>query len=356
MIKLNTTDFSKKAQNLLRFSDGKTMHLIYKGDKLCLQTGTCTAYVGTEDIGEKQAFIPQKAIALINRLNTDHFELAIEDRSVAVKYNRSASNFQMSNNIYEPKIFDGTMPEMNSIDKSLLQQIKRLTRYCSSDSQSRNPTTCGLYFNGNGENLDIVATDGYRLVIFKTKCSSKIKLVVPKKDIEKIVALAISEDTDIKCCEIEKQKALFQVGDYTIITQTLLFERYMDYKRVLNFDTFPVTVNVSELKSAIERVNIVNSNTKMPIIFESDIMTDVKIASSANDTSKGSEYISASYNEEKEFRRGYNGIWFADMLSDYSGDVDLNLGEQPERPLYIKSEGESTLLTLILPMRVESMK
>lgn len=51
MIKLNTNDFSKKAQNLLKFSDGETMHLIYKDDKLCLQTRTVTAYVDAEDIG-----------------------------------------------------------------------------------------------------------------------------------------------------------------------------------------------------------------------------------------------------------------------------------------------------------------
>lgn len=52
MIKLNTNEFSKKAQNLLRFSDGETMHLIYKGDKLCLQTRSVTAYVNAENIGE----------------------------------------------------------------------------------------------------------------------------------------------------------------------------------------------------------------------------------------------------------------------------------------------------------------
>lgn len=85
MIKLNTNEFSKKAQNLLKFSDGETMHLIYKGDKLCLQTRSVTAYVNAENIGEQQAFIPQKAIALINKISSDEFQMEAADDTLTVK-------------------------------------------------------------------------------------------------------------------------------------------------------------------------------------------------------------------------------------------------------------------------------
>lgn len=120
MIKLNTNEFSKKAQNLLKFSDGETMHLIYKGDKLCLQTRSVTAYVNAENIGEQQAFIPQKAIALINKISSDEFQMEAAGDTLTVKYNRSSVDFQMSKNSFEPNIFEDDMPEMNVINKSLL--------------------------------------------------------------------------------------------------------------------------------------------------------------------------------------------------------------------------------------------
>lgn len=356
MIRANTNEFSKKAQNLLKFSDGETMHLIYEGDKLCLQTRNCTVYVDAENIGNKQVYIPQKAIALINKIGSDQFEMKADKKTLTIKYNRSSSDFQMNENFYEAKIFNGDLPEMNVIDKSLLPQIKKLTRYCNDDTQSSNAATGGLYFKGNGKTLEIVATDGYRLVQFKTTCKSNIKLIIPKKDIEKIVALAISEDVNIECCEIDTQKAFFKVGEYRIITQTLIFEKFIDYKRALKFDTFPVTVNVAEIKSAIERIVIVNGNNKKPIILES-FKSDIRIASSANETSKSLEYISASFDSGNEFRRGYNGIWFADMLSNYNGDVDIHVGVNARSPIYIENKSEtSSLLTMIFPMIVKDMK
>lgn len=356
MIRLNTNEISKKAQNLLKFSDGETTHLIYKSDKLCLQTRNCTAYVDTKNIGDKQVCIPQKAIAVINKIGSAQFEMEADEKILTIKYNRSSSKFQMNENFYEPNVFNGDIPEMNVIDKSLLSQIKKLSRYCNDYTQSANAATGGLYFNGNGKTLEVVATDGYRLIVFKTASKSKIKLIVPKKDIERIVALAISENVNIECCEIDAQKALFKIGDYTIVTATLIYEKFIDYKRALKFDTFPVTVNVAEMKSAIERIVIVNGNNKKPIILES-FNSDIRIVSSANDTSKGSEYISASYNGDKEFRRGYNGVWFADMLSNYNGDVDIYVGVNSKSPIYIENNNEdSSLLTMIFPMIVRDMK
>jgi len=123
MIKLNTNDFSKKAQNLLKFSDGETMHLIYKGDKLCLQTRTVTAYVNAKDIGEQQVFIPQKAIALINKISSDEFQMEAAGDTLTVKYNRSSSDFQMSNKFFEPKIFDEDMQGRGCHKSRKLQDI-----------------------------------------------------------------------------------------------------------------------------------------------------------------------------------------------------------------------------------------
>lgn len=355
MTKLNTNDFSKKAQNLLKFSDGETMHLIYKGDKLCLQTRTVTVYVNAEDIGDQQVFIPQKAIALINKISSDEFQMGAAGDTLTVKYNRSSSDFQMSKKFFEPKIFDEDMPKMNVIDKGLLPQIKKITRYCSADTQTSN-VAVGCYFNGNGRNIEIAATDGYRLILFKTACKSKIQLLIPKKETERIIALAISENVDIECCEISEQKVLFKVGKYFIITPTLIFEKFVDYNSALKFDTFPVTINVAEMKSAIERITIVNGNNKKPIIVESN-KSDIKVASSANETSKGSEFISASFDSSKEFKRGFNGIWLADMLSNYSGDVDINMGEYSQMPIYVEAKTDtSSLLTMIFPMRVRDMK
>lgn len=356
MAKLNTNDFSKKAQNLLKFSDGETMHLVYTGNKLCLQTRSVTAYANVENIGNEQMFIPQKAIELISRINSDQFEIEAENKTLTVKYNRSSIDFQMSENFYEAKIFDEDMPEMNVIENGLLKQIKKITSYCVADTHRTNASTGGVYFKGDGKSLEIVATDGYRLIVFKTACQSEIQRIIPKKEIERMVNLAISENVNIECCEIKGQKALFKVGDYFIITQTLMFDKFVDYRRAMKFDTFSVTVNSAEMKSAIDRILIVNGNNKKPIIFESS-SKDIKVSSSANETSKGSEIISALFDSNKEFKRGYNGVWFADMLSNYKGDVEINIGENARSPIYINDETDtSSLLTMIFPMIVRDMK
>lgn len=74
---------------------------------------------------------------------------------------------------------------MNIIENGVIDSIKKVTKYCSAKEDIG--VMHGLYFNGNGKELEIVGVDGRRFMVFKDKsCKSKMKLLVAKEQIENI--------------------------------------------------------------------------------------------------------------------------------------------------------------------------
>lgn len=356
MTKINTNDFTKKASALLRFADKDVDYLIWQGDKLYIQTKSVTAYVNTVDIGETLV-IPQKAIMLIKKIDSDICNIGAEENQLIVKYNRATSKFTMPTATYDIHEYD-IGNDYNVIDNSTLDNIKKVARYCSTQevcSKAQN----GVYFKGNGKQLEIVAVDGFRFMIFTDyACKEKMNLVIPKEFIEKIVTLAAVEAEDIKCCELKVenkllQKAIFTIGEFTIVVPTLAFEKFIDYKAVVDkHKGTTVAFNSEELKDAVDRIMISSGrDNSVALIIENNEFT-VKTNS---ENKSGDEIINAKYDGDR-IVRGVNGFFLMDMLSNYPGEVEMTFGNKTIEGMSIVRNYEKEqqrLYTFILPMRLK---
>lgn len=351
MTEINTKDFTAKAKALLKFGDKDVDYLIWQGDKLAISTRQVSAYVDFIDIGAGKLVIPAKAIELINKIDTETCEIGFEEGQLIIKYRRASTKFNMPENFYEAKIFDGEVPKLNVIENDIIDNIKKVARYCSINETAKAQN--GVYFKGNGKQLEIVGVDGYRLMVFTTSaCKAKIDLVIAKEFIEKIVNLAAAEVEDIKCCEIENAKALFVIGEYTLIVPTLAFEKFIDYKTIIKTHKGSiVTVNPIELRYAIERVSI-SCGKDNAVILKTE--NNELIVKTGSDRSKGKEAVSTQ-KVEKDIIRQFRSSWLIDMLSNFSADIDMIFGEfntQGVSVLVEDTEKKQSLFTFILPMRM----
>lgn len=352
MTKININEFTSKAVNLIKFSDKDVDYLIWQGSRLIMQTRNTTAYTDFNDIGDQKIIIPAKAIELIKKINSDVCDIEVDaDNNLLVKYNRAKTKFAMSTNTFEANIYTEKLPKMNTIENSVIGNIKKVTKYCFDKEDIS--VMHGLYFNGNGKELDIVGVDGRRFMVFKNKsCKSKMKLLVAKEQIEKILNLAAGEVEDIKCCEISEAKALFKVGLYTIIVPTLAVDKFIDYKTIIKKHSgMAITVNPVEFRNAVERVAI-TCDKKNCIVIEGK-GNEIQISTTSNKGS-GYETVTAA-GIETEFRRGVNATWFKDMLANFSSDIDIIVGNGEKTGISVLVENEElkqSVFIYLLPMLI----
>lgn len=352
-MKIDTKSFADKAVNLLQFNDKDIDYLTWQGDRLMIQVGSgVTAYTDVENIGDEPVILPQKAIELIKKINTETCDIEIDSGQIVIKYNKSRAKFSMAERLYDAEVYSGDIPKMNTISNELLPTIKKVAKICAS-SETYNRASTGLYFNGNGKTLEIVATDGYRIVVYTVKdCKAKMQMLIQKQLIEKIISLAAGIKCDIEVCAVSATKAMFQIGEYTIITPMLAFEKYIDYKTLQKNSEKGqvVAVNPYEMREAIERAQICTERSSAIIISANTESKQIQIM--ANSQNKRIVEEIPSNFVENDVERGFNPIWLNEILSFYSADIDMVFGSGMTTPMYILQESDNqSLYCLLLPMR-----
>lgn len=354
MTKINTKEFTEKAVNLMKFNDGDTDYLIWQGDRLMMQNRSgISAYTTITDIGEQRVIFPAKAIELIKKVKAETCEIDLEGKIITVKYNRSKAKFNMATLSVDISIPDESdFPKLNVIPNRIIDDIKKIARICA-QKDFGSKSTDGLYLNGNGKELDIVATDGYRIAVLTTdKCKAKMQLIVHRTVIDKIIAIAASEDADINIAELDKNKALIKVADYTIIAPTLAVAKFIDYKLAIKQFNFSVKVaaNPYELKAALERVAICREKNNAPIIFSAE--NNAIYISAYSSSNRIVEEVSSNC-VDKPVERGFNPMYFQELVSFFNSDIDLQFCDAANTtPLSItKEEDGQRLFVLMLPMR-----
>ena len=294
------------------------------------------------------------AIELIKKINTETCDIEIDGGQIVIKYNKSRAKFNMAEKLYAAEIYDGDVPKMNTIPNELLPTIKKVNRICASQETSNKAAT-GLYFNGNGKTLEVVATDGYRIVIYTVKnCKTKMQMLIPKQLVEKILSLAAGKKCDIEVCTVEYsgKKAMFKIGEYTVITPMLIFEKYIDYKTLQKNSEKGqiVAVNPYELRETIERAQICAERNSPIIISASAENKEIQIMAKSQNK-RIVEEIPSNF-VENDVERGFNPIWLNEILSFYDTDVDMVFGSGATTPMYILDDNDNqSLYCLLLPMR-----
>lgn len=341
----------------MKFNDGDTDYLIWQGSRLMMQNRSgISAYTTVTDIGEHTILLPIKAVELIKKVKAETCDIEHEGGIITVKYNRSKAKFNMAERTIDITLpNESDFPKLNVIPCSLIDDIKKVSRICAL-KDARGHSSEGLYFNGNGKQLEIVATDGSRIAVLTTdKCKAKMQLIVHKTIIEKVIGIAASNDADINLAELDKKKVLFKIADYTIITPTLAVEKFIDYKYALKQFRFSITVtaNPYELRAALERVALCREKNTDPIIFTAE--SNAIYISAYSSINEIKEEVHSNH-IDKAVERGFNPIWLQELISFFNSDIELKFCDGANTtPLSItKEENGQKFFVLMLPMRYKN--
>ena len=261
----------------------------------------------------------------------------------------------------EPKDEYPSLPELDEKEEfqlpseALKRMIEKSFFACSSDELR--PALTGVLFNVNRQTLEMVATDGHRLVrIIRKDVQAPIERqeIIPTRALDFLLK-GLSDSGEQKIVFGENH-ILFKLPDFLIYSR-IIKEAYPDYERVIpSGNSKEMIVPRKDMLAATRRVSLFASQitNQMRLSIEPDKVT--LIAEDMDFGGQGKETVSASFNSEK-LDIGYNANYLMDMIKHLDTDEIRFLLETPTgagliMPLEQKENEE--LLMLLMPVRLNN--
>ena len=254
-------------------------------------------------------------------------------------------------------------PELPSVDQvnaitlsqSTMRSMISQTLFAVSDNESR-PVHTGSLFDLEGDTLNVVSVDGYRLALRKEKVESKkgitdCSFVVPGSALSEVEKICSGEDS-ITITQGARH-IMFQAGDIVLVCRRLEGE-FLPYKNAIpRNNSIKVECDTRALASSIDRVSlIISEKLKSPLrcVF-GDGLVSITTKTAIGDASDQCVIRGDGQNLEI----GFNNKYLMDALKNAPADklrLEFTSGVAP--CVILPAEGEENFVYMVLPVRLKA--
>jgi DNA polymerase-3 subunit beta len=203
----------------------------------------------------------------------------------------------------------------------------------------------GMLFEGDGESLNFVAVDGFKLVEITNPITSvEIKVIVPKKQLNLLKSnLSIGIDVDVV---VSDKNISFLFNDFTIIGR-IIDERFPDYRNAIPKNEKYLELDKLILIQSLKRISLFSNKTTNLVKFA---ITENQLVISSQDLDynhKGDE--SFDITSMHELNIGLNAKTLLELLQNVKGDVITMAFSEPNRAVLITGSASNELF-LTMPV------
>ena len=265
-------------------------------------------------------------------------------------------NNEYSLNCYEiddyPHISLEESKEPITIKASTLKNIINETSYAVSLQEVR-PLLTGINLKINGDMLECIATDSYRLAKKNVKLDSYfnniINIVIPGKSINEFEKM-INDDEDI-VMNIFNNKIMFQYKN--ILFQTnLLSGTYPDTNHFIPSEfAYIINLNLKSFNDAVDRAALLAQSKDKNIVRVSIEDKTMVISSRASEIGKTEEKLAIECSNKEKLEVAFSSRYMLEALKVIKDDNILLLINSDDKPILIKSVKDESLIELILPVK-----
>ncbi len=213
------------------------------------------------------------------------------------------------------------------------------------------PTLRGVCLNIMENELEAVASDGYRLALSRASIQNNgitEKIVVPAKTMNEIARLLDDGDEAITVY-IEKNYIMVDLF-HTKIVSRLISEEYINYEKIIPVTfTTAVTADKKLFENAIDRVSLVNRLDKRAYV-KMEVREDTLLLSAHSEDSEINEKLSIGI-RGKDLTIGFNSKYIIDCMHVIDEPLIMLNFTSSTAPCIINGNGDRWLY-LILPLRV----
>ena len=347
------------------------------------ETTMTTQVEVTESEKDGKVAITAKTLLDALREGTDQpltFEVNEETLEVTVSYmNGHYSLMGQNADVYPLPMAVGENATQVQIAAVVLQKAISCTLFATADDELR-PVMNGIYFDITEQDITFVASDGHKLVRFRTSAAhgnNQAAFILPKKpagllktekevetlelkkakaDAKKTEAEAMlknllaKEEGDVTVA-FNERNAVISVGDYRVICR-LIEGKYPNYASVIpQNNPFVLTLDRQSALSAVRRVSIFSSQASSLVKLS---LSENKLTLSAQDidfSTSAQEVVDCQY-VGANMNIGFKATFLLDIFNNISSNEVTFALADPSRAGVVEpteqEEGESLLMLLML--------
>lgn len=282
------------------------------------------------------------------------FEINNENLDTFIYFHNGKYNFVSQNGDDYPqpkKMNEGGMTL--SLEPSVLLSGINRSLFASADDELR-PVMNGIYFDITPDDLTFVASDGHKLVRYRTsavKGTDRASFILPKKPANLLRAILPKESDNVELT-FDENNAYIKMSSYTM-TCRFIEGRYPNYNSVIpENNTNKVVLDRLNFLNALKRVSVFsNSSSNLIRMQLSD--KDIVISAQDIDFSTAAEETMPCEYSGTPMSIGFKSSFLIDILGNIPAtEISLELSDPSRAGLIIPTENEENedLLMLLMPM------
>ena len=277
-------------------------------------------------------------IDIIRKMPSDivNFEV-IDDLKIMIYTDNSKYNLNCLNSLDYPQIDIEENDNFITLKSGELKTLIKQVIFAISTQESR-PLLTGINIKVNGNVLEAIATDSYRLakktIILDENYSLTVDIVIPGKNIDNLDKI-LEDSEDLVEIHIFNNKILFKYKNVDF-QSNLLNGTYPNTSSFIPNDfIFIITTKLNDLFSSIDRAALLAQSKEKNIIKMETKENMLEISSFASEIGKVEDYINIDKNTSEDISISFSAKFM-------NGD---------SKPIILKSATDETLIQLILPIK-----
>ena len=323
-----------------------------------------TCWIGAEVEQEGDITVPARLLVdFVNSLPNDSVEINLPAAGRVLEL--KSGHFQAHINGIDatdfppiPQISDGLR---TTIEATSLKEAITQVAFAAASEESR-PVLTGINVELDGEQLNLVAADGFRLAVYNTTLGSpvseKTTVIIPARTLNELNRLLSEQEEPVEIIVNEKKsQVLFRLKDAELVSQ-LIQGSFPNYSQV---------IPESYTTRAVVDINEFLRVTKMSSIFARDASGIVRlVVTPGTELAPGKLTVSAQAEEiggnvaeidalidGEEAKIAFNVRYLSDVLSVLrQAQVALEL-TTPSSPGTIRPIGVDNYVHVVMPMFVQ---
>ena len=291
-------------------------------------------------------------VEIIRKLpNTDISIEVIDGYKLIISTDNTEFNLNGVNPNEYPNLDLDETKEPIVINTEVFKEMINQTVFATSPSETR-PLLTGINFRISGNELEVLATDSYRLarklVSIDHEVENDVNIVIPGKNLVELSKMLDDEDSTLEI-HLFSNKVLFKYGNMVFLSR-LLSGTYPTTSNIIPKDfNIELECSFDDLFNMIDRASLLTSDREKNTIKLSLNKNELMISSNSPEIGKVEEKITVE--SDKEINISFSSKFMLDAIKSFNKEKIIICMNNDSSPIVIKNSEDTSLVQLVLPIK-----
>ena len=291
-------------------------------------------------------------VEIIRKLpNTDISIEVIDGYKLIVSTDNTEFNLNGVNPNEFPNLDLDETKEPIIINNEVFKEMINQTVFATSPSETR-PLLTGINFRISGSELEVLATDSYRLarklVKIDHEIDNDVNIVIPGKNLVELTKMLDDDKANVEI-HLFSNKVLFKYDNMVFLSR-LLSGTYPTTSNIIPKDfNIELECSFDDLFNMIDRASLLTSDREKNTIKLSLNKNELMISSNSPEIGKVEEKITVE--SDKEINISFSSKFMLDAIKSFNKDKIIICMNNDSSPIVIKNSEDTSLVQLVLPIK-----